>query len=225
MLNWEFVFWKTEFVLSKIGVWFLKIGVYFCDNRSLLFWKSEFVFLKIGVCFFWKSEFDFLKIGVCFFENRSLLFWKSEFVPLKMGVCFFENRGLIFGNRSFFYENPSIGHRFCSVPLLLSWNKISGGSRGGGGRGTGPPHILRPNWGLRPRDRPPPPYLKVWKIYLSLQNFAYVLVKHLMINLDKHLTLSLHESSDLPGWQPGQKTRWKTGWQPGQKTQKAPIKH
>ena len=94
-LNWEFVFWKSEFVLSKIGVCFLKIGVYFLTIGVC--------FLKIGVCFFenrsllfWKWEFVFLKIGVWFFENRSLFFWKPEFVVLKMGVCFFENGSLFF---------------------------------------------------------------------------------------------------------------------------------
>ena len=209
--NLSLLFWKSELVFLKIGVCFFENEFVF-ENRSLFLWKSEFVFLKIGVCCFETWSLFFLKIGVWFFENRSLLFWKSEFVVLKMGVCFSENGSLFFWKSgfdflqigTFFYENPSIGPRFCSVLLLLSWNKISGGSRRGA-RGTCPPPLIfRPNWGLRPTDRPPPPYLKVWKIYLSLKNFVHVLVKYLMINLDKHLTLSLHESSDLAvshlGW-------------------------
>ena len=202
--NRSLLFWKSELVFLKIGVCFFENRSLFFENRSLFLWKSEFVVLKMGVCFFenrslifWKSEFVFLKTGVCCFENGSLFLWKWEFVFLKIGVWFLEIG-------AFLYENPSIGPRFYSVLLLLSWNKISGGSRRGA-RGTCPPPLIfRPNWGLRPTDRPPPPYLKVWKIYLSLQNFVYVLVKYLMINLDNHLTLSLHESSDLAvshlGW-------------------------
>ena len=158
MLNWEFVFWKTEFVLSKIGVWFLKIGVYFCVNRSLLFWKSEFVFLKIGVWFFenrslflWKPEFVVLKIGVCSFENGSLFFWKSGFDFWKSELLFMKIRVL------------AIDTALC----LCSWVGTKSVADPGGG-GTCPPHILRPNWGLRPRDRPLP---LVWRSGRSILVF------------------------------------------------------
>ena len=182
----------------------MKIGVCFIENRSLLFENRSLLF--------WKSELVFLKIGVWFFENRSLFFWKPEFVVLKMGVCFFENGSLFFWKSGFdFWKSepfflwkseywPQI--LLCASALELEQNQWRIQERGPGN--LSPPLIFRPNWGLRPTDRPPPPYLKVWKIYLSLKNFVYVLVKYLMINLDKHLTLSLHESSDLAvshlGW-------------------------
>ena len=156
---------------------------FFFENRSLFFWKSEFVFWKsefvflIGawlfrkseVVFFWKSEFIFLKIGVWFLEIGVCLFWKSEFVLKKIGVCSFQNRSL-------FFENPSIGPRFCAVILLWSSNKISGRSRGGVGE-SGPPLSLdqteaQKNFletapslsqGVDARPPPPPsPYLKVF---------------------------------------------------------------
>ena len=87
-------------------------------------------FLKIGLCFYRKLEFVFLKIGVCFFENRNLFlskirgffFGKSEFVFengvwfLGIGVCLLRKSEFVpVKNRSLFFENPSIGPRFCSV--------------------------------------------------------------------------------------------------------------
>ena len=163
----EFVFFsKIGVCFLKIGVCFLKIGVCFFD-RSLafskvggrFFWKSEFVF--------WKSEFIFLKIGVWFLEIGVCLFWKLEFVLKKIGVCSFQNRSL-------FFENPSIGPRFCAVILLWSSNKISGRSMEGAGE-SGPPlsldqteaqkHFLETapllisGSGWPP---PPSPYLKVF---------------------------------------------------------------
>ena len=113
-------------------------------------------FLKIGLCFYRKLEFVFLKIGVCFFENRNLFlsrirgvfFGKSEFV--------FENGGLIFGNRSlssskigvcsgkkseFVFWKSEYWPQILFCLLLLSRNKISGGSRGGA-RGIRPPPPL-----------------------------------------------------------------------------------
>ena len=193
----------------------------FFENRSLLFWKSELVFLKIGVCFFenrslffenrglflWKSEFVFLKIGVWFFENRSLFFWKPEFVVLKMGVCFFENGSLFFRKSWFDFWKSSLF--FMKIQVLApdsalcfcSWvgtKSVADPGEGPGGPAP-PPLIFRPNWGLRPTDRPPPPYLKVWKIYLSLQNFVYVLVKYLMINQALN---SLFARVFWPGCQP-----------------------
>ena len=120
-------------------------------------------FLKIGLCFYRKLEFVFLKIGVCFFENRNLFlskirgffFGKSEFV--------FENGGLIFGNRSLssskigvcllrksefvpvknrslFFENPSIGPRFCSVFCFWVGTK-SVADLGEGPRVSAPPPL------------------------------------------------------------------------------------
>ena len=97
--------------------------------RVSFFRKSEFVFF-----FFRKSEFIFLKIGVWFLEIGVCLFWKSEFVLKKIGVCSFQNRSL-------FFENPSIGPRFCAVILLWSSNKISGRSMEGAGE-SGPPLSL-----------------------------------------------------------------------------------
>ena len=97
--------------------------------RVSFFRKSEFVFF-----FFRKSEFIFLKIGVWFLEIGVCLFWKSEFVLKKIGVCSFQNRSL-------FFENPSIGPRFCAVILLWSSNKNSGRSMEGAGE-SGPPLSL-----------------------------------------------------------------------------------
>ena len=116
-------------------------------------------FLKIGLSFYRKSEFVFLKIGVCFFENRNLFllkikgffFGKSEFV--------FENGGLIFGNRTlssskigvcsgkkseFVFWKSEYWPQILFCLLLLSRNKISGGSRGGA-RGIRPPPLLLKN--------------------------------------------------------------------------------
>ena len=128
----------------------------FCDKRSMLL-------SKIGVCF--------LKIGVCFFETRSLFFWKSGFDFWKSEFVFF--------SKSEFFQNPSIGPRFWAAILLLSSNKITGGSREGGGEPAppAPAFIFGPNWGPKGRkktfwrpspslsqglDDPPPPYLKVF---------------------------------------------------------------
>ena len=120
--NRSLFFESRSMFLSQIGVCFLTSGVCFYQKSEFVFWKSEFVFWKIGVCFFWKSGFDF---------------WKSEFV-------FFENR-------SFFFENPSIGPRFWAAILLLSSNKIRGGSREGAGE-PAPPHLYF--WTkLRPEGR------------------------------------------------------------------------
>ena len=117
---------RSLFFFSKIGVCFFDRSLAFSKIGGSFFWKSEFVF--------WKSEFIFLKIGVWFLEIGVCLFWKSEFVLKKIGVCSFQNQSL-------FFENPSIGPRFCAVILLWSSNKISGRSRGGVGE-SGPPLSL-----------------------------------------------------------------------------------
>ena len=111
-----------------------KIGVCFFENRSLFFWKSEFVFIenqrvffwKIGVCF-WKWGFDFWESEFVFFENRSLS-------SSKIGVCSGKKSEFVFWKSEYW---PQI--LFCL--LLLSRNKISGGSRGGA-QGIRPPPPL-----------------------------------------------------------------------------------
>ena len=108
-----------------MGVCFLKIGL--CFYR-----KSEFVFLKIGICFYWKSKVFFLenrslflKMGVWFLEIGLCLLRKSEFVPVK--------------NRSLFFENPSIGPRFCSVFCFWVGTKSVADLREGSGVSAPPP--------------------------------------------------------------------------------------
>ena len=115
--NRSLFFESRTLCLSKIGVCFLKIGV--CFYR-----KSEFVF--------WQAEYAFIENRSLFFENRCLFFWKSGFDFWKSEFVFFENRSL-------FFENPSIGPRFWAAILLLSSNKISGGSREGAGEPAPPP--------------------------------------------------------------------------------------
>ena len=115
-------------------------GSLFFENWTLFFWKSEFVFLKIGVCFFENRNLFLSKI-------RGFFFGKSEFV--------FENGGLIFGNRSlssskigvcsgkkseFVFWKSEYWPQILFCLLLLSRNKISGGSRGGA-RGIRPPPL------------------------------------------------------------------------------------
>ena len=107
----------------------------FFESRTLFLSKIGVCFLKIGVCFylfFDKRSMLLSKIGVCFLENRSLFFWKSGFDFWKSELVFFENQ-------SWFFENPSIGPRFWAAILLLSSNKISGGSREGAGEPAPPP--------------------------------------------------------------------------------------
>ena len=96
-------------MLIIMGVCFLKIGLcfyrklefVFFENWSLFFWKSEFVFIENQRFFFLENRSLFLKMGVWFLGIGVCLLRKSEFVPVK--------------NRSLFFENPSIGPRFCSV--------------------------------------------------------------------------------------------------------------
>ena len=113
-------------------------------------------FLKIGLCFYRKLEFVFLKIGVCFFENRNLFLSKIRGVFFGKSEFVFENGGLIFGNRSlssskigvcpgkkseFVFWKSEYWPQILFCLLLLSRNKISGGSRGGA-RGIRPPPPL-----------------------------------------------------------------------------------
>ena len=116
-------------------------------------------FLKIGLCFYRKLEFVFLKIGVCFFENRNLFLSKIRGVFFGKSEFVFENGGLIFGNRSlsslkigvcsgkkseFVFWKSEYWPQILFCLLLLSRNKISGGSRGGA-RGIRPPPLLLKN--------------------------------------------------------------------------------
>ena len=137
-----------------------KIGVCFFENRSLFFWKSEFVFIenqrvffwKIGVCF-WKWGFDFWESEFVFFENRSLS-------SSKIGVCSGKKSEFVFWKSEYW---PQI--LFCL--LLLSRNKISGGSRGGA-------------QGIRP---PPPLLLKNRSMFSSCCiNFAHELSCQILTN-------------------------------------------
>ena len=118
-------------------------GSLFFENWTLFFWKSEFVFLKIGVCFFENRNLFLLKI-------KGFFFGKSEFI--------FENGGLIFGNRTlssskigvcsdkkseFVFWKSEYWPQILFCLLLLSRNKISGGSRGGAGVSAPPPLLLK----------------------------------------------------------------------------------
>ena len=143
--NRSLFFESRTLCLSKIGVCFLKIGV--CFYR-----KSEFVF--------WQAEYAFIENRSLFFENRSLFFWKSAFDFWKSEFVFFENRSL-------FFENPSIGPRFWAAILLLSSNKISGGSREGAGEPAPPSPLFLDQTEARRAEKKlfgdhPPPYLRVW---------------------------------------------------------------
>ena len=128
--------------------------VFFFKNRSLFFFLNWSWFLRKSGLDFWKSEFVFSKIEVCYVKNREFVFWKSEYWA-QILLCL----------------------------LLLSWNKISGESRGTRGPPPPPRLIFRPNWGLKGRKKlfletvpapllisesllddlpPPPPYLWVF---------------------------------------------------------------
>ena len=112
-----------------MGVCFLKIGLSF-------YRKSEFVFLKIGVCFFENRNLFLLKIKGFFLENRSLF--------LKMGVWFLEIGLCLLRKSEFVLWKSEYWPQILFCLLLLSRNKISGGSRGGA-RGIRPPPLLLKN--------------------------------------------------------------------------------
>ena len=116
MLYGSLFFENWTFFLSKIGVCFF-------ENRSLFFWKSEFVFIENQRFFFGKSEFVF--------ENGGSIFGNRTLSSSKIGVCSGKKSEFVFWKSEYW---PQI--LFCL--LLLSRNKISGGSRGGA-RGIRPP--------------------------------------------------------------------------------------
>ena len=95
-------------------------------NQSLFFTKIGvcLFFFFNGVCFFFfeNRSLFFLKIRVYFFENRGLIFGNRSLYFLKIGVCSEKNRSCFWKIRvcsfqywSLFFENPSIGPRFCAV--------------------------------------------------------------------------------------------------------------
>ena len=125
-------------MLIIMGVCFLKIGL--CFYRKLefvFFWKLEFVFLKIGICFYRKSEVFFFGKSEFVFENGGLIFGNRSLSSSKIGVCSGKKSEFVFWKSEYW---PQI--LFCL--LLLSRNKISGGSRGGA-RGIRPPPLLLKN--------------------------------------------------------------------------------
>ena len=122
MLYGSLFFENWTFFLSKIGVCFF-------ENRSLFFWKSEFVFIENQRFFFGKSEFVF--------ENGGSIFGNRTLSSSKIGVCSGKKSEFVFWKSEYW---PQI--LFCL--LLLSRNKISGGSRGGA-RGIRPPPLLLKN--------------------------------------------------------------------------------
>ena len=106
-----------------------KIGVCFFENWSLFFWTSEFVFIENQRFFFLENRSLFLKMGVWFLGIGVCLLRKSEFVPVK--------------NRSLFFENPSIGPRFCSV--FCFWVGTKSVADLGEGPGVSAPPLLLKN--------------------------------------------------------------------------------
>ena len=106
-----------------------KIGVCFFENWSLFFWTSEFVFIENQRFFFLENRSLFLKMGVWFLGIGVCLLRKSEFVPVK--------------NRSLFFENPSIGPRFCSV--FCFWVGTKSVADLGEGPGVSAPPLLIKN--------------------------------------------------------------------------------
>ena len=124
-------------MLIIMGVCFLKIGLcfyrklefVFFENWSLFFWKSEFVFIENQRFFFLENRSLFLKMGVWFLGIGVCLLRKSEFVPVK--------------NRSLFFENPSIGPRFCSVFCFWVGTKSVADLGEGPGVSAPPPLLLK----------------------------------------------------------------------------------
>ena len=114
MLYGSLFFENWTFFLSKIGVCFF-------ENRNLFLLKIKGFFLE--------NRSLFLKMGVWFLEIGLCLLRKSEFVPVK--------------NRSLFFENPSIGPRFCSVFCFWVGTKSVADLGEGPGVSAPPPLLLK----------------------------------------------------------------------------------